>query len=206
MLLSSMDWQNPVLSSNMDEHKHSLLCLLCWAASLCWIFYISISSFFFCLFVAGSKPNVALTELQSRSTSFSPGLGNVYESAEWKQQIIIIIKKVLSKWPLWPNPCRAPAVFELFAWPRYERGLCWTVEPGDTGPCVCPCWCVCVLDVFTETSWEMRGKGCYGYGIGESFTWEGVLTPLYCMINIPTHFIFHSYVLYLLTFLDLDFP
>lgn len=36
----------------------------------------------FCLFVAGSKPSIVLTEGQSHSTSLSPGLGNVYESAE----------------------------------------------------------------------------------------------------------------------------
>lgn len=164
MLLSSMDWQKPVLSSNMNDYSSIQtyrMLLLCWATSLCWIFNISIFSLLFiCSWIwGGSKLNIALTKVQSYSTSLSPGLGNVYESAEWKQH-----KKVLSKWPLWPNPCRAPAVFELFAWPRYERGLCWTVEPGDTGACVCTCWCVCALDVFMDTGWEMWGRGAVETG------------------------------------------
>lgn len=107
-------------------------------------------------------------------------------------------KKVLSKWPLWPNPCRAPAVFELFAWPRYERGLCWTVEPRDTGACVCTCWCVCALDVFMETGWKMRGRGWLWKGARESFTLWGVVTTLGCIIN--TYFIFDRSVLFMCLF------
>lgn len=155
MLLSSMDWQKPVLSSNMNEYSsiqtykrsHS-------AEQHHYAEFLTFLFSHFCLFVAESELNVAWAQSQHYSTSVSPGLGNVYESAQWKQD-----KKVLSKRPLWPNPCRAPAVFELFAWPRYERGLCWTVEPRDTGACVCTCWCVCALDVFMETGWKMQGGG-----------------------------------------------
>lgn len=142
MLLSSMDWQKPVLWSNMNEYTvHSIqtyrLCLPCRATSLCWIFKISV--FFFFLTTAGSNT------LTQRSSDRSEISQHFTLSGSWKcgwmQRVKTTKKIVLSKWLLWPNPCRAPAVFELFAWPLYERGLCWTVEPGDTGACVCLCWC-----------------------------------------------------------------
>lgn len=91
MLLSSMDWQKSQYFHQIWMNiQHSIQtyrqCLPCWATSLCWIFNILFSFPFFCLLEARSEPNIVFSYVQSHSTSLSPSLGNVYESAVWKQQ------------------------------------------------------------------------------------------------------------------------
>lgn len=87
MFLFSMDWQKSVLSWNMNEYAaHSNKPC---ATSLYWIYNTSVFSFLFIcsLILNNSRPSLTGVEvLKSHNTSLSPGLGNVYEWAMWKQQ------------------------------------------------------------------------------------------------------------------------
>lgn len=91
MLLSSMDWQKPVLSSNMNEYSSIQTYKRPYSAEQ--HHYAEFFTFLFspfCLFVAESELNVAWTQLQS------PPVLEMFRNQHSENKT----KKVLSKWPL----------------------------------------------------------------------------------------------------------